>query len=145
MNTHRKDRANTFIQEELTLALGRLVKDPRAGLLTITAVELTPDKRVARVYISSLGGEEELKEGLAGLRSAQGLLRHHLSQVLKWRFTPQLEFKVDRSLEYGSRIEAIFKTLAEEEANRPANPAGTEGASDADLDEQEPDADEPEE
>jgi len=120
MNTYRKDRANTFIQEELTLALGRLVKDPRATLLTITAVELTPDKRVARVYVAANGGESELREGLAGLRSAQGLLRHHLSQVLHWRFTPQLEFRVDTSLDYGSRIEAILATLAEEDAAREA-------------------------
>jgi ribosome-binding factor A len=119
MNTYRKDRANTFIQEELTLALEREVKDPRAAKLSITAVELTPDKRVARVYVSSFSGEEDLQEGLAGLKSAQGVLRHHLSQVLGWRFTPYLEFRVDRSYEYGSRIEALFRAIAEEEGGVP--------------------------
>ena len=114
MNTYRKDRANTFIQEELTLALARQVKDPRTSNLSITAVELTQDKRVARVYVSSMSGEEDLREGLEGLQSAQGVLRHHLSQVLHWRFTPHLEFRVDRSLEYGSRIEALFKAIADE-------------------------------
>ncbi|NLD43096.1 MAG: 30S ribosome-binding factor RbfA [Chloroflexi bacterium] len=116
MNTYRKDRANTFIQEELTLALARQVKDPRVTNLSVTAVELTADKRVARVFVSALGGEEALREGLEGLRSASGVLRHHLSQVLHWRFTPYLEFRVDRSLEYGARIEAIFQAIAEERA-----------------------------
>jgi len=127
MNTYRKDRASTFIQQELTLALEREVKDPRAAKLSITAVELTQDRRVARVYVSSFSGEEDLQDGLAGLESAKGVLRHHLSQVLRWRFTPYLEFRADRSFEYGTRIDAIFRAISEEDGDPGHAPAGEEG------------------
>jgi ribosome-binding factor A len=114
----RRERANSFILQELTLALDQQVKDPRARSLSITEVDLTPDRRVARVYVTAYTGEEDLKEGLEGLRSARGVLRRHLSQVLGWRWTPYLEFRADRSWEYGARMDALFREISHEDSDR---------------------------
>ena len=91
------------------------VKDPRVSSLTITEVELTPDRRIARVYVGSFANEEELREGMEGLESAKGFLRRKLGELLHWRFTPDLEFRVDRSWEYGAKIDSILAKLEQEE------------------------------
>jgi ribosome-binding factor A len=118
MPTYRRERASSFIQEQIILLLQNVVHDPRVDSVTVTEVSLTPDRRVARIYVASYSGEEALQEGLQGLESAKGVLRKELSQILHWRFTPYLEFRPDRSWEYGARIDALFDQLAQEEAER---------------------------
>lgn len=118
MLSHRRERANSFIREELTLLLMNAVRDPRVALLTITDVALTPDRRVARVHVACYSGEQDLQEGLEGLESAKGFLRRGLGQVLQWRFTPHIEFRVDRSWEHGARIDDLLDKLAQERAAR---------------------------
>lgn len=115
MKERKRERGNAFIYRELTLALQHEVKDPRVQGVTITEVNLTPDLRVARVYVTSFAGEEQLNEALEGLRSSKGLLRGHLAKVLPWRFTPRLEFYPDRSWQYGAKIDALLASVAEED------------------------------
>ena len=114
MLSYRRERANSFILEELTLLLQNEVQDPAVSLLTVTGVDLTPDRRIARVYVACYSGEDELQEGLTGLERAKDFLRHGLSQVLHWRFTPRLYFKPDRSWQYGARIDELFRKLESE-------------------------------
>ncbi|MCD6519845.1 MAG: 30S ribosome-binding factor RbfA [Anaerolineae bacterium] len=111
---YRRERGNSFIKEELTLLLRNAVRDPRVAPLTITDVELTPDRRIARVYVACYEGEEALQEGLKGLESAKGFLRREIGRVLRWRFTPELEFRVDRSWEYGAKIDALLEKIRQE-------------------------------
>ena len=111
---YRRERAGSLIREELTLALRTAVRDPRVQALTITEAELTRDRRIARIYVACYSGEEDLAQGLVGLESAKGFLRHRLGQVLRWRFTPELEFRIDRSGEYGARIDALLDALQRE-------------------------------
>ncbi len=111
---HRRERAESFIQRELTLLLRDRVRDPRVTALTVTDVELTQDRRIARVYVACYEGEEPLQEGLEGLTSAHGLLRRELAQRLHWRFTPVLEFRPDRSWQYGEHMDDLFDQIAEE-------------------------------
>jgi len=118
MLTHRKERAETFIREELALMLQNEVKDPRVAPLIVSEVSLTKDRRLARIYVSCYAGEEALQEGMEGLRSAQGFLRSRLGQLLHWRFTPELEFLADRSWEYGAKIDKLFEQLEQERATR---------------------------
>jgi len=115
MPSFRRERANSFIQQELTLLLQNAVKDPRVSSLTITEVELTPDRRVARVYVASFADEDSVREGLEGLESAKGFLRRRLGDELHWPFTPELEFRMDRSWQYGAKIDALLETLKQEE------------------------------
>jgi len=114
MHSYRIERAGSFILEEITILLQNSVRDPRVQPLTVTGVEITRDKRMARVYVACYSGEDALKEGLEGLESAKGFLRRELGHLLGWRFTPELEFRVDRSWEYGARIDALLKRLEQD-------------------------------
>jgi ribosome-binding factor A len=116
---HRRERAAGFILQELTLMLRNALRDPRVQPLTITDVDLTPDRRVARVYVACYAGEDELAEGLKGLESAKSFLRSRLAQLLHWPFTPELEFRVDRSWERGAQIDALLNRLGQEAQEQP--------------------------
>jgi ribosome-binding factor A len=114
MTGHRRERASGFVLEELTLMLRNLVRDPRVQAITITDVDLTPDRRVARIYVACYSGEEALAEGLKGLESARSFLRSRLAHLLHWPFTPDLEFHTDRSWEQGARIDALLDKLGKD-------------------------------
>ena len=116
---HRRERAAGFILQELTLMLRNVLRDPRVQPLTITDVSLTPDRRVARVYVACYTGEDDLAEGLKGLESAKSFLRSRLAQLLHWPFTPELEFHVDRSWERGAQIDALLNRLGQEAREQP--------------------------
>ena len=111
MPNFRRERANSFIQEELTLLLRHSVRDPRVQSITVTDVDLTVDRRIARVYVACYEGEEALQEALAGLESAKAFLRREIGQLLHWRFTPALEFRVDRSWQKGAKIDRLLREL----------------------------------
>jgi len=97
----------------MTFLLRDSVHDPRVEPLTVTDVELTRDRRIARIYVACYSGEDALREALEGLESAKGFLRRELGQLLRWRFTPHLEFRVDRSWARGARIDRLLETLAQ--------------------------------
>ena len=114
MRSYRSERASSFILEEMTILLRGSVDDPRVEPLTVTDVELSRDRRIARIYVACYSGDDALREGLEGLESAKGFLRRELGQLLGWRFTPHLEFRVDRSWEHGARIDRLLETLGHE-------------------------------
>jgi len=102
----------------------RDLKDPRIGFVSITEVRMSSDLRSARVRVSVLGGEEEGRATLAGLRSATGLIRHELGRRLQnLKFTPDLRFELDPGIEYSVRISKTLREILpppEEEAASPA-------------------------
>ena len=119
MPSNRIGRINEEIQRELA-ALIPTVKDPRvSGLISVTAVETTPDLKFAKIYISALdkGGEEQV---LKGLKSASGYLRRELGRSLNLRYTPELTFVRDDSINKGAHI---LEMLRDPEVVKPANPA----------------------
>jgi len=99
----------------------RDIKDPRVqqGMISVTAVDTTSDLRHAKVFLSVFGLQSE-KEFMKGLKSASGYLRHELGQSLSLRYTPELQFELDKSIEHGSRINTILNELEipEEEEDR---------------------------
>ncbi|MGI6367909.1 MAG: 30S ribosome-binding factor RbfA [Anaerolineae bacterium] len=111
---HRKERADSFIQQELTIILRDKVRDPRVAALTITEVSLTQDRRLARVYVASFADQDTIKEGLAALESAKGVLRRELARVLHWPWTPELIFRLDRSWQQGERIDQLLDEVRRE-------------------------------
>lgn len=113
-NTHRRERGNSFIRDELILLLRNRIRDPRVAGVNIVDVDLTPDRRVARVYVTCYSGEEDLERGMEGLDAAKGFMRRHLSKVLHWPWTPHLEFRVDRSWEHGERVDELLRQLDQE-------------------------------
>ena len=110
MPSNRIGRINEEIQRELA-ALIRTVKDPRVhGLVSITAVDTTPDLRYAKIYVSVLD-KSDVKEIVKGLKSAGGYLRRELGRVLQLRYTPELTFTPDDSIAEGARILEIIHDL----------------------------------
>ncbi len=108
---NRIGRINEDIQRELS-SLIRKVKDPRVqqGMISITGVDTTGDLRFAKVYISILGSVDE-KELKKGLKSASPWLRRELGNILTLRYTPELIFERDSSMEYGAHIAKIINGL----------------------------------
>jgi ribosome-binding factor A len=119
MPTRRQRQVSELIHRELSLLLMSEVRDPRVAGVTITAVDVTPDLSLARVFYSVLGGQEEVAEAQAGLERATGFLRSQLAGRVLLRLVPKLVFEYDRSAAYGQHIEELLDQLAQEE--RPAD------------------------
>ncbi len=110
MASNRIGRINEEIQRELANLI-RTVKDPRVhGLVSITAVETTPDLRFAKVYVSVLD-KSDGKEVLKGLKSAGGYLRRELGRALQLRYTPELHFVEDDSIDKGAHILEVLREV----------------------------------
>ena len=111
MPSNKLARTNDDIQRVLAAKL-REIKDPRVqqGMISVTRVETTGDLRYAKVWLSVLGLENE-KEFRRGLKSAAGWLRHELGQSLELRYTPELVFELDHSIEYGAHISQVIQSL----------------------------------
>ena len=111
MANNRIARTNDDIQRVLSELL-RSVKDPRVqqGMLSVTRVETTGDLRYAKVWISVYGLQNE-KEFIRGLKSASGWLRRELAKSLSLRYTPELVFELDHSIEYGAHISSLLNEL----------------------------------
>ena len=101
-------RVNEVVREVLSGRLAEGLKDPRIGFVTVTAVDVSPDLRHARVYVSVLGSEHEREETLAGLRSSHGYLQAQVGTELRMKRTPTLEFVYDKSIETGMRITELL-------------------------------------
>jgi ribosome-binding factor A len=109
--SRRTQQVGEVLREELTDIIRRQVKDPRIGFFSLTRVEVPPDLRSARVYVSVLGTEEERLATLTALRSAAGFIRHHLRPRLRMRQIPELEFRDDRSMEHAEQIGRTLREL----------------------------------
>ena len=120
MASNRINRINEEIQKELS-SLFRTLKDPRVqgGMVTITHVDTTTDLRWCRVFVSVLDKTQE-QDVIKGLKSAAGYLRRELGAAIKLRYTPELQFVADDSIEYGAHI---LEMLRDPNVVKPANPA----------------------
>ena len=120
MASNRINRINEEIQKELS-SLFRTLKDPRVqgGMVTVTHVDTTSDLRYAKVFVSVLDKTQE-KDVIKGLKSASGYLRRELGAAVKLRYTPELQFVADDSIEYGAHI---LEMLRDPNVVKPANPA----------------------
>jgi ribosome-binding factor A len=113
MKNLKRERLRTFIREEVSLLLEKELKDPRVGFVTITNVEVSQDCRFARIFVSVLGSEEEIKETMEGLNHALGFIRSRIAQRLEMRYVPALSIEYDSSLAKSARIQEILKSLEE--------------------------------
>lgn len=107
---HRHERVAEEIRHEVGAMLAGELKDPRlAGLVTVTEVRVTPDMKHARIFVSVLGSEAEQASTLEGLTAAAGFVRHELTERLQLRRGPEIHFILDRSAEYGDRINELLR------------------------------------
>ena len=122
MASNRNGRNNEEIQRELASLIPN-VKDPRVtGMISITAVDTTPDLKYAKIYISVLD-KSDSTQVLKGLKSASGWLRRELGRALQLRYTPELTFVRDDSIDKGAHI---LDMLRNPEVVKPANPANAD-------------------
>ncbi len=119
-NSIKNTRINGEVQKVLSTLISREIKDPRINPMTsVVAVEVAPDLKTAKVYISVLGDEESKESTRKGLKSAASYMRGQLAKTLNLRNTPELTFIIDNSIEYGVNmsklIDEVSKTSHREE------------------------------
>ncbi len=104
----RIEKLQELIKQEMSKMLLTDLKDPRIGFVTVTDVEMTGDLRTAKIYVSVMGGEEQVKSSFEGLQSALGFIRREIGQRIRLRFTPEISFSPDTSLDYGDHIQKLL-------------------------------------
>lgn len=111
-NSIKNTRINGEVQRELSNIIRGEIKDPRIHELTsVVAVEVAPDLKTCKAYISVLGDEEAQKDTLAGLKSAEGFIRTRLAKTINLRNTPEIRFVLDQSIEYGVRMSKMIDDI----------------------------------
>ncbi len=111
MSFKRADRVSEAIKREVSLMVQQDVKDPRVHFVTVTDVKTTDDLRYAKIYVSILGDKETRKESLAGLAHAKGFLRGELGRRLGLRYTPDIQFFLDESLDHSIQIRTLLNKI----------------------------------
>lgn len=112
------------IQRDLAELIARELKDPRVGMVTLNAVEVTPDYAHAKVFFTNMTGEADVPEILQGLRRASGFLRRELGRRIRIHTIPELHFHYDRSVEEGSRLSQLIDEVVKEDEARQHDEAG---------------------
>ncbi|HVG20460.1 MAG TPA: 30S ribosome-binding factor RbfA [Blastocatellia bacterium] len=108
MPGRRPERLAEQIKEEVSLIIAGEVEDPRVGFVTVTEARVSPDLKHAKIYVSVLGTEKEVKESLAALKHASGFIRTQLGATLRMKRTPELHFVYDETTETAARIEELL-------------------------------------
>ena len=119
-NSIKNTRINGEVQRELSNIIRGEIKDPRINPLTsVVAVEVAPDLKTCKAYISVLGDEESQAKTLAGLKSAEGFIRSKLAKTVNLRNTPEIRFVLDQSIEFvvkmSKMIDEVTKDIKSED------------------------------
>jgi ribosome-binding factor A len=113
----RVEKVQELMKQEISQIILRELKDPRIGFVTVTSVECTGDLREAKVYVSLMGNESQVKSCWMGLNSSLGFIRREIGKRIRLRVTPEISFALDKSLDYSAHIqELLLKIKAEDEA-----------------------------
>lgn len=114
-NSIKNTRINSEVQRELSEIISREIKDPRIHpMTTVVAVEVTPDLKYCKAYISVLGSGEAGKETIKGLKSAEGFVRRQLASRINLRNTPEITFVLDQSIEYGVSMTHLINEVTKD-------------------------------
>jgi ribosome-binding factor A len=111
MEGKRSEKVADLIQREVSEMLVRSIKDPRIGFVTITKVTVSEDCRFAKVYFSVAGTLAERESSGKGLESAKGYVRKELGRRLRLRYTPEIVFQFDPSIEYAIHMEEVIRNI----------------------------------
>ena len=115
-NSIKNTRINGEVQKELSVIIQNEIKDPRiAPMTSVVAVEVAPDLKTCKAYISVLGNEEAAQNTLAGLKSAEGYIRRQLARTVNLRNTPEIRFILDQSIEYGVTMTKLIDDVVKTE------------------------------
>jgi ribosome-binding factor A len=111
--SRRPQRIALQIQHEVSIMISRNMKDRRIGFVTVTGIQMSPDLRHAKIFVSLMGSENEKQESMAALNHATGWIRRELGQRIRMKFLPDIIFLKDTSQEYGERIDKLIGEIHE--------------------------------
>jgi len=114
MEGKRSEKVADLIQKEISQMLVKSIKDPRIGFVTITKVSVSEDCRFAKVYFSVAGTLEEREKSMKGLESAKGFVRKELGRRIRLRYTPEILFQFDPSIEYAIHMGVLIQSIQRE-------------------------------
>lgn len=114
--TTRQQRVNEQLKVEISEIIQRELKDPRLGFITITDAEVSPDLRRARVFVSVMGDERQQSDSLKALKSAAGFVRGELGKRMRMRIIPEIDFRIDTSIEHGARIFELLQQIKKDDS-----------------------------
>ena len=114
MEGKRSEKVADLIQKEISQMLVKSIKDPRIGFITITKVTVSEDCRFAKIYFSVAGTEAERENSMRGLDSAKGYVRKELGRRIRLRYTPEIVFQFDPSIEYAIHMEELIHSIHQE-------------------------------
>lgn len=123
----RIEKLQELIKQEVGKMLIYDIKDPRIGFVTVTEVEMTGDLREATIYVSIMGNEEQIKNTMEGLQSALGFVRREIGKRIRLRFTPEISFAPDKSLDYSEHIQKLLLKIEKERDSVENNTSGGGG------------------
>ena len=127
-NSIKNTRINGEVLRELSNNIRGEIKEPRiAPMTSVVAVEVAPDLKTCKAYISVLGDEEAQKNTLIGLRSAEGYIRTKLAKSINLRNTPEIRFILDQSIEYGIRMSKMISDVNKDLNENPETETEEEG------------------
>ena len=113
-NSVKNTRINGEVLKELSTIIRSEIKDPRINPMTsVVAVEVAPDLKTCKAYISVLGDEKSQKDTITGLKSAEGYIRRQLARTVNLRNTPEIRFILDQSIEYGINMSKLIDEVTE--------------------------------
>lgn len=142
-NSIKNIRINGEVQKELSRIIREELKDPRIHPMTsVMEVEVAPDLKTCKAYISVLGSEEEGKDTIKGLKQAEGFIRRELAHTVNLRNTPQIRFLLDQSTEYGVTMSRLIDEIAAKEGRGAAEDTDADEFDEDEFDEDEFDEDE---
>ncbi|MGC2110045.1 MAG: 30S ribosome-binding factor RbfA [Candidatus Korobacteraceae bacterium] len=108
---YHRDRVGEALREEIGALVEGELGDPRIGLVSVSEVHLAPGGKSARVYVVAAGDDNEAEESIEGLNAARGYIRHELTRRLGVRQAPEIVFVLDRSEQYGGRIDQLLQRI----------------------------------
>jgi len=111
--SYRPEKVREFIKEQVSDIIQHQLKDPRVGFVSVTDVEVSADLRHAKVFVSVLGDAQAKTDTMAGLESAQGYIRQALGRRLQMRYTPEVIFRLDESIERGTRVVTLIREVTQ--------------------------------
>ena len=117
-NSVKNTRINGEVLKELSNIIRSEIKDPRINAMTsVVSVEVAPDLKTCKAYISVLGDEQSQKDTITGLKSAEGYIRRELARTVNLRNTPEIKFILDQSIEYGINMSKLIDEVTQKDSD----------------------------
>jgi len=114
---YQRERRSEALREEIATLVEGELEDPRIGLVTVNEVQMSPDGKLARVFVQVAGDDEEAADSLEGLQASTGYIRHELVQNLGLRHAPEIVFVLDRSEQRSNRIDELLTRVKKRKRN----------------------------